>query len=84
MGCDFILKNFKLTQTALMLKPIFTIVNANELRHAKNEKIELDVKAIIKNCHIMSSPETLLQKSILLINYLNNSMLALNLLSDYF
>jgi hypothetical protein len=28
-----------------MLKPIFTIVNANELRHAENEKIELNVKA---------------------------------------
>lgn len=66
-----------------MFKPIVTIVNANELRHAKNEKIELDVKAIIKNCHIMSFPETLLQKSILLINCLNNSMPALNLLSDY-
>jgi hypothetical protein len=66
-----------------MFKPIVTIVNANELRHAKNEKIELHVKAIIKNCHIMSFPETLLQKSILLINTLNNSMLALNLLSDY-
>lgn len=67
----------------MMLKPIFTIVNANELRHAENDKIEPNVKAIIKNCHMMSFPETLLQKSILLINYLNNSMLALNLLSDY-
>ena len=66
-----------------MFKPIVTIINANELRHAKNEKIELNVKAIIKNCHIMSFPETLLQKFILLIKYLNNSMLALNLLSDY-
>jgi hypothetical protein len=54
MRYDFNLKNFKLTQTVLMLKPIFTIVNANELRHAENEKIELNVKAIIKNCHIMS------------------------------
>lgn len=83
MRYDFNLKNFKLTQTVLMLKPIFTIVNANELRHAEIEKIELNVKAIIKNCHIMSFPETLLQKFILLINYLNNFMLALNLLSDY-
>jgi hypothetical protein len=58
----------------MMLKPAFTIVNANELRHAENDKIELNVKAIIKNCHIMSFLETLLQKSILLINYLNNSM----------
>jgi len=66
-----------------MFKPIVTIVNANELRHVKNEKIELNVKAIIKNCHMMRFPETLLQKFILLINYLNNSMLALNLLSNY-
>ena len=66
-----------------MLKPIFTIVNANELRHAKNEKIELNVKAIIKNCHIMSFPGTLLQKFISIINYLNNYTLVLNLLSDY-
>ena len=29
----------------MMLKPIFTIVNANELRHTENEKIELNVKA---------------------------------------
>jgi hypothetical protein len=60
MGYDFILKNFELIQTGLTFKPMVTIVKANELRHAKNEKIELNVKAIIKNCHIMSLPETLL------------------------
>ena len=60
MRYDFNLKNFKLTQTVLMLKPIFTIVNANELRHAENEKIELTVKANNQELSHYEFPETLL------------------------
>jgi len=37
---------------ALMLKPIISISNSNELRHVRKDKIELDVKGIIKNCHM--------------------------------
>jgi len=59
--------NFKLTQMALMLKPIISIANSNELRHLRNDKIELDVKGIIKNCHILSLHGSFLKKFTFLI-----------------
>ncbi len=49
----------------------------------QRNKIELDVKEMVTNYHIVSPAGTLTETFALIIRQLNNSSLALNLLSDY-